>query len=149
MAYEELRERGLVEDVKPDFAQVGLLLARADKDVVTARSTATIDRQWAYGIAYQAMLRATKALTLAEGIKPRGRDQARTLVLIAQSVLGAEGKALVNAFDRMRRKWQAFLDGAEVPLSRYETEAAIKDARRFLEKAQEITREQNPQLAQP
>lgn len=61
MAYEELRERGLVEEIRSDFRQVSLLLARASKDLATAGANLSIDKEWAYIIAYQAMLRAAKA----------------------------------------------------------------------------------------
>ena len=60
MAYEDLREKGLVEDVKPNFSAVSALIARSLKDLATARANASIDREWAYAIAYQGMSRAAK-----------------------------------------------------------------------------------------
>ena len=62
-----LREKGLVEDVKPNFSTVSALIARALKDLATARANASIDREWAYAIAYQGMLRAAKGMISAEG----------------------------------------------------------------------------------
>src|SRR5574341_2372962 len=103
MAVEELREKGLVEDFKPNFAVVSALIARSLRDLSTARANASIDREWAYAIAYQGMLRAALAMITAEGLRPRGRDQSRTVVLLAGAILGAEMRALMNAFDRMRR----------------------------------------------
>jgi uncharacterized protein (UPF0332 family) len=146
MAYEELREKGLVEESKPNFPQVGALLARAQKDLATARATASLDREWAYAIAYQAMLRAARAAIAAEGLRPRGRDQQRTVVRLIGELLGEEGRALVNAFDRMRRRWQLILDEPGQPTSRYEVEGAIKDAQIFTERIREIARARNPQL---
>src|SRR3990167_3630872 len=110
MAYEDLREKGLVEDIKPNFAVVSALIARALKDLVTARANASIDREWAYAIAYQGMLRAARAMITAEGLRPRGRDQSRTVVLLAGAILGDDMRSLVNAFDRMRRRSQAILE---------------------------------------
>ena len=45
MAYEELRERGLVEEIKPDFRQISTLLVRALKDLSTARANVSIDKE--------------------------------------------------------------------------------------------------------
>ena len=146
MAYEDLREKGLVEDVKPDFAVVSALITRAMKDLATARSNASIDREWAYAIAFQGMLRAARAMIAAEGLRPRGRDQQRTVVMLAGAVLGEEVRSLVNAFDRMRRRWQTILDEPGQPISRYEVEGAIKDAQNFIERTLEYTRAKNPQL---
>lgn len=147
MAYEEFREKGLVDDVKPDFSLVGALLGRAQKDLATARATASLDREWAYAIAYQAMLRSARAAVAAEGLRPRGRDQQRTIVRLVGELLGEDGRTLVNAFDRMRRRWQVILEEPGQPTSRYEVEGAIKDAQQFAERILEIARARNPQLA--
>ncbi len=146
MAYEDLREKGLVEDVKPNFSAVSALIARAMKDLTTARANASIDREWAYAIAYQGMLRAARAMIAAEGLRPRGRDQQRTVVMLAGAVLGEEVRSLVNTFDRMRRRWQTILEEPGQPISRYEVEGAIKNAQDFIERTVEYTRTKNPQL---
>lgn len=147
MAYEDLRERGLVEEIRPDFRQVSRLLARAATDMVTARANLNIDKEWAYIIAYQAMLRAAKALVMAEGWRVKGREQARTFVMLIGELLGEEERALVNGFDRMRRKRQDFMDEPQTPIPRYEVEGALKDAQALIERCVELAYEKNPQLA--
>lgn len=149
MAYEELREKGLVEDIKPNFSAVNALVARALRDLATARANASIDREWAYAIAYQGMLRAAKGMIAAEGLRARGRDQQRTVVALAGAILGDDARSLVNALDRMRRRWQVIMEEAGQPVSRYEVEGAIKDAQRFIERTVEWTRTRNPQMALP
>jgi uncharacterized protein (UPF0332 family) len=147
MAYEELREKGLVEDFKPNFAVVNALIARSLKDLTTARANASIDREWAYAIAYQGMLRAARAMIMAEGLRPRGRDQQRTVVQLAGALLGGDVRPLLNAFDRMRRRSQTILEEPGQPISRYQVEGAIKDAQKFIERTVDFTRTKNPQLA--
>ena len=147
MAYEELREKGLVEDIKPNFAVVSALIARSLSDLTTARANASIDREWAYAIAYQGMLRAARAMIIAEGLRPRGRDQQRTVVQLAGSLLGGDVRSLLNAFDRMRRRSQTILDEPGQPISRYEVEGAIKDAQQFIERSVDSMRTKIPQLA--
>ena len=146
MAYEELREKGLVEDIKPNFSAVNALITRALKDLATARANASIDREWAYAIAYQGMLRAAKGMISAEGLRPRGRDQQRTVVTLVGAILGDDARPLLNAFDRMRRRWQVIVEEVGQPVSRYEVEGAIKDAQRFIERTVEWTRTRNPQM---
>jgi uncharacterized protein (UPF0332 family) len=147
MAYEELRERGLVEESRPDFRQVVTLLTRAMKDLSTAKANVSIDKEWAYTIAYQGMLRAAKAVVTAEGWRPRGRDQARTVIMLVGELLGEEGRSLVNGFDRMRRKRQDFMEEPQTPIPRYEVEGALKDAQTLIERLVDLAREKNPQLA--
>jgi hypothetical protein len=146
MAYEEFREKGLVEDIKPNFAVVSALIARSLRDVATARANASIDREWAYAIAYQGMLRAARAMIMAEGLRPRGRDQQRTVIQLAGALLGGDVRSLLNAFDRMRRRSQAILEESGQPISRYDVEGAIKDAQQFIERTVDLTRTKNPQL---
>ncbi len=146
MAYENLRERGLVEEIRPDFREISTLLARSVKDLSTARANVSIDKEWAYTIAYQAMLRAAKAIVMAEGWRPKGRDQAKTLVLLVREILGEDARPLVNGFDRMRRKRQDFMEESETPIPRYEVEGALKDAQAFIERITDQAREKNPQL---
>ena len=93
------------------------------------------------------MLRAARAAIVAEGIRPRGRDQQRTVVRLIGEILGEDGRPLVNVFDRMRRRWQLILEEPGQPISRYEVEGAIKDAQLFTERVLEIARTRNPQLA--
>ena len=147
MAHEELREKGLIEDIKPSATAASSYLARALKDLATARANLSIDREWAFAIAYQGMLRAARGMIAGEGLRTRGRDQQRTIVVLAGGILGDESAALVNAFDRMRRRWQTIVEEPGQPISRYEVEGALKNAQSFIERAVEIAREKNPQLS--
>lgn len=147
MSYEDLKERGLVEEVKPDLRQASRLLARALKDLSTARASMSIDKEWAYMIAYEGMLRVAKAAIMAEGWRLKGRDQQRTIVLLIGELLGEEYQNLVNTFDLMRRKKQTFMEEPDRPIPRYEVEGALKDVQAFIERVVEVLHERHPQLA--
>ena len=147
MSYEALREQGLVDEIRPNFRQISTLLARSVKDLETAQATLNIDEEWAYAITYQAMLRAARALLLAEGLRPRGRNLQKTTVLLAGEFLGEGFKTLVNTFDQMRRKREHFMDRSDRPIPRYEVVGALKDARTFVERVVQVARARNPQLA--
>ncbi len=146
MIYEELREKGLLEEARPDIRQIAALLSRARRDIATARATASIDREWALFIVHHGMMRAAKAVVMSDGWRLRGRDPHRTLALVLGEVLGEERSRLVNTFDRMRRKRQQFLDETEAPISRYEAEGAIKEAQDLLEILTGLIHERHPNL---
>lgn len=149
MSYEDLKDRGILEDMKPDLKQASRLIARALKDLSTARACVSIDKEWAYAIAYEGMVRAARASLMAEGWRIKGRDQLRTLVLFIAELLGDESQNLVNTFDLMRRKRQNFMDQPDRPIPRYEVEGAVKEAQAFIERILEVLRERNPELALP
>jgi hypothetical protein len=146
MAYEDLREKGYLEEVKPNFSLVSALMARAAKDLATAKQVAAFDREWAYAIAYQGMLRAGRGVLASEGLRTRGREQQRTTVAVIAAILGEEGRGLANAFDRMRRRWQMILEEPGQPISRYEAEGAVADAQLFINRMIDWARTKNPQL---
>jgi uncharacterized protein (UPF0332 family) len=147
MSFKDFKEKGLIEENPPNFKQIATLQARAIKDITTAETIFGTDPEWAYTIAFQAMLRAAKALILSEGYRPKGREQQRTVVQLTGVVLGKGLKTLAIKFDRIRRKGQWFIEDTEKPISKYEVEGAMKDAKEFIEKVIEIARERNPQLS--
>ena len=64
MKLDDLESQGLIERVEPNPENAKKALERAQRDLRTARATLDIDEEWAYTIAYHAMLRAGRALTL-------------------------------------------------------------------------------------
>ncbi|MEK6691288.1 MAG: HEPN domain-containing protein [Nitrospirota bacterium] len=147
MNFKDFKERGLIEENPPNFKQISNLQARAFKDLITAETILETDPEWAYTIAYQATMRAAKALILSEGYRPKGREQQRTIVQLTAVILGKGLKTLAVKFDRIGRKGQWFIEDPDKPISKYEVEEAMKDAKEFVEKVIDIARERNPQLS--
>lgn len=83
MSLKLLSSHGLLEKVAVSKKQVTSNVIRAKKDLITAKATITIDEEWAYTIAYHAMLRAGRALMLprdssqrsAGGLKKNSRQK--------------------------------------------------------------------------
>ncbi|MFQ5988520.1 MAG: hypothetical protein ACE5K9_01275 [Candidatus Methylomirabilales bacterium] len=132
MIFEHLKSKGLVEEVSPDLHRANRLMARAHKDLKTAQEIVGTDPEWAYLIVAHAMLRAARALALAEGLRPRGREQARTLLQMAGSLVGEGEASMVNDLDQVRKKGQLFLESADRPISHYELEATLNVAERLV-----------------
>lgn len=135
MTYEALKDMGIVEERPPEITEIIALVTRADRDLSTSRLLEDKDEEWAFAAAYLAMVRSARALILSEGFRPkgvRGRDAQKTVVTAAGALLGEQYKSLINKFDRMRRKYQSFMEETSRIISRYEAGQAIKDAEEFL-----------------
>jgi hypothetical protein len=132
MTFEQLKAKGLVESVDPDLPGANRLMARSRKDLKTAQAVVGTDAEWAYVVAVHAILRAARALTLAEGLRPRGRDQTRTLLQLASSLVGGGEISADDDLEQIRKKGQHFLEWADRPISMYELEATLNIAEQWV-----------------
>jgi uncharacterized protein (UPF0332 family) len=88
--------------------QVGQFLTDARKKAATARKNLTIDAEAAYQIAYEAMLKASLALMLSHGQRPRVQlGHHIAIIEFAQKHLDPALAPTFDLFDRMRRKRNA------------------------------------------
>lgn len=150
MNYDALKEAGLVEERPAESSEVVGLSGRAERDLATSRFLLEKDEEWAFAAAYLAMVRIARALIYSEGLRPkasRGRDAHKTIVTVAGEILGGRHKSLINKFDRMRRKYQSFIEEPGRIISRYESAQAVKDAEEFMALAGERLREKYSQLS--
>ncbi len=150
MNYSQLKEMGIVEERTAEVSEIIALVTRVDRDLETSRLLYGKDEEWAFVAAYQAMARSARALILSEGYRPkvvRGRDAQKTVVTAAGVILGEQFKSLTNKFDRMRRKYQSFIEDAGRIISRYEAGQAIKDAEEFTALVNARIREKYSQLS--
>jgi uncharacterized protein (UPF0332 family) len=117
---------------KIDPKQVRLFLSDAQKKIITARKNLAIDEEIAYQTAYQAMLKASLALMLSHGQRPRvqlGHHMA--IIEFAQKHLDPKHAPLFALFDRMRRKRnEAFYDIAII--GEEEAEDAVEAAEKYV-----------------
>ena len=90
MKLDDLESQGLIERVEPNLGNVKRALERAQRDLRTARATLSIDEEWAYTIAYYAMLRAGRALMVFLEYRPKGKDHHKTVGEFCSRVLGEE-----------------------------------------------------------
>jgi uncharacterized protein (UPF0332 family) len=150
MNYSELKEMGIVEERTAEIAEVIALVTRAERDLSTSKLLADKDEEWAFAAAYQAMARSARALILSGGFRPKGsrsRDTHKTVVTASGVLLGDQHKSMINKFDRMRRKYQNFMEEAGRIISRYEAGQAIKDAEDFLSIVNGKIREKYSQMS--
>jgi uncharacterized protein (UPF0332 family) len=117
---------------KVDPKQVRQFLADAHKKAAAARKNLSIDEESAYQIAYQAMVKASLALMLSHGQRPRVQlGHHIAIIEFAQQHLDSSLAATFALFDRMRRKRnEAFYDVAII--GEDEAEDAVGAAEAYL-----------------
>ncbi len=141
MKLDDLESQGLIERVEPNLGNVKRALERAQRDLRTARATLDIDEEWAYTIAYHAMLRAGRALMVFLEYRPKGKDQHKTVGEFCSRVLGEEYRTLISKFHRMRQKRHKFVYEIEGTISRTEAKDSIESAKRLMDGIFRITKE--------
>lgn len=119
---------------KIDPRQIEQFLVDAEKKAVAARKNLAIDEETAYQTAYQAVLKASLALMLSHGQRPRVQLGHHVAILeFAEKHLDPALSPTFDLFDRMRRKRNdAFYDIAII--GEVEAEEAVKAAEAYLPK---------------
>lgn len=131
MAYESLLKRGLIKPFEAAPSQIADRLGLAKRDVETARSVSNAD--WAYNIAYNAMLQAARALMFAEGYRTAGGEgQHKTVVQFAESALGRSFEEEVRFFEKMRVKRNRAVSDTAGIVSEVEARQAVEFAEKFI-----------------
>jgi uncharacterized protein (UPF0332 family) len=133
MDLKRLEAQGHIEKANFSDAQITSNLNRGQRDLRTAKANLKIDEEWAYTIAYHAMLRAGRALMFACGYRPRGKDQHKTVVEFCSESLGQDFQHLTTRFNRMRLKRHDFIYEPERPIPKTEALKSLESAELFVQ----------------
>ena len=109
------------------------MLQVAARDLVAAERNLPDDHAWAYTMAYNAVLQATRGLMLTKGFRPRGAEQHATVVQFAVEALGNSYASQITLFDQMRRKRHRVIYEMAGLVSKQEAEQIVGFARKFVE----------------
>jgi uncharacterized protein (UPF0332 family) len=126
---EDLEREGLIKKLPIDQKKVSDSLALAHRDITTSRLLLASDHDWAFTIAYNAILQAGRALMFAHGYRPDGANQHISVVKFAELYL-LKNDAVV--FDRMRRKRHSSVYDTAGAISEAEAEFAVGQAERLI-----------------
>ena len=89
MSYEDLLNKGLIKRFKSSPSQVKNRIELAKRDIKSARAMMANDRDWAFAMAYNAILQATRALMFAKGFRPStGEGRHKVAVQFARNNIG-------------------------------------------------------------
>lgn len=98
---EDLEQQGLIKKLPVDQKKVQDTCDLAHRDIKTAHYMLDSDYDWAYTIAYNAVLQAGRALMFSKGYRPTGANQHISVVKFSERYLDKDD---IIIFDRMRRK---------------------------------------------
>lgn len=135
---EDLERDGLIRNLPYDRKKVDDAMSHARRDLATARTILPSDRDWAYTIAYNAVLQAGRALMFSKGYRPEGANQHISVVKFAELFLD---KRDAIVFDRMRRKRHRSVYDQAGAVSETEAESAIRHAENLINRIEMILEE--------
>jgi uncharacterized protein (UPF0332 family) len=145
MDLKRIEAQGHIEKANFSSGQIKSNLNRAQRDLRTAKANLKIDEEWAYTIAYHAMLRAGRGFMFACGYRPRGKDQHKTVVEFCSESLGKDFQHLTTRFNRMRLKRHNFIYDPERPIPKIEAAKSLESAEQFVREIVHRIEELNPQ----
>ncbi len=142
----KLERAGKIRKQKAGSIQLEALLKEAILDLEEAEKIVHIATRATYLLAYNAMLKAGRALMLSQGYVPDDGAQHKTVIEMTAVMLGDQYKDLTDQFESMRRKRNEMTYEAGTLLSKSEAEKAFSDAVAVLKRALEEVKSRNPQL---
>ncbi|SRR6266480_806590 len=118
--------------------QVKQQLAAARRDLETAHGLLTSENEWAYNIAYNAMLLAGRAVMFSEGYRPTAAGGHAAVVEFLGICLDASFSEIVQTMDRMRRQRHRITYDAPGTVSPSQIREAVQSAEQFLSQIEEL-----------
>jgi len=146
---EKLKLQGKLREEKVGFIQIEGLLKDAMLDIKEAKAELGIGERGPFLLAYQAMLKAGRALLLLENLRPADGAQHKTVIQACEVFLGPAFKNLAEQFETMRRKRNQLVYEYGGLLSHEEVELGLSDAEEWIRAISGKVREKNPQFELP
>ena len=129
MSLNNLEREGLIKKLPFNRKKVEDALNLARRDIETATNILEKDYDWAFSIAYNAMLQTLRAFMFSKGYRPSGGNHHISVVRFAELFLDEE---TVIVFDRMRRKRHSTIYDTAGTISRKEAENAINRSKELI-----------------
>jgi uncharacterized protein (UPF0332 family) len=132
MTLDELEAEGLIAKARIGRDKIDDSLNLARRDTETAGTLVGTDNDWAYSIAYNAMLQAARALMFSMGYRPTGRNQHVSAVRFVQAALAPGHEDITILFERMRRNRHISVYDTAGTISKTQAGNAVSKARQML-----------------
>jgi len=141
-----LEKAGKIRKQRAGIVQVEALLKEAILDLEETKRIVGLAERATYLLAYNAMLKAGRALILFQGFVPDDGAQHKTVVGMTSAILGDKYKNITEQFETMRRKRNEMTYETGGLLSRSEAQKAFSDALSLVKRILAEVKFQNPQL---
>lgn len=126
--YSELIKRRQIVQGSFSVKQVSDRLEIARRDLQASREVLKQTPDWAYNIAYNAMLQAGRSYMLSQGFRTRGEGQHQAVIEFLKEGLGSEHEETALIMDRKRRKRNRSIYDAVGTISVMEASQAVENA---------------------
>lgn len=104
MKYDSLLKAGKIRKQKLSAGEIERAIARAERDLKTARSVMAGDWDWGFAIAYNAVLQASRAFMFSEGYRPASHEGHKNTFAFMRVAMGKSYEDMITYFDRVRNK---------------------------------------------
>ncbi len=141
MSIKDLEKGGVIRRLPIDTIKVRDSFRLAERDIKTSKRLVEEDPDWAFSIAYNAILQAGRSLMFSQGYRPVGKAQHVPVIRFVEASLGPEVSKAVTAFDMMRRKRHRAVYDTAGSVSSLEANNAISRAEEFLKKIKTTLKE--------
>ncbi|MFH1369115.1 MAG: hypothetical protein ABII64_08315 [Elusimicrobiota bacterium] len=128
------------------IGQIEQLLVLSMGDLIEASKIQKIAEKATYLMAYNAMLKAGRALLLLNGLTPDDGEQHKTVVKVTSAFLGVNFERITSHFENMRKKRNELTYGAVAFVTLTESQKAFKDAIGLVRGILAEVKLKNPQL---
>ncbi len=142
----KFKREGKIASQAAGIVQIEALIKESIIDLDEAKKTLQLADRATYILAYNAMLKAGRALLLLKGYRPIDGAQHKTVVEMTGVLLGNKFINLINHFETMRRKRNEMTYEAGVLLSSSEAKQAFDDATLLVKNILREAKSRNPQL---
>ncbi|HYM91700.1 MAG TPA: HEPN domain-containing protein [bacterium] len=136
--YSRLLEDRRIEREPAARGQVAQQLSAAQRDLETARGLLAGENEWAYTIAYNAMLLAGRAVMFSEGYRPTTTGGHAAVVEFLRIHLGPSFAEMTQTMDRMRRQRHRITYDAPGTVSPGQIREAVQTAQQFLSQIEKL-----------
>jgi uncharacterized protein (UPF0332 family) len=132
MGIDELLRKRKIYPHRASRREIERTLQLADRDLRIARLTMAEDWDWAFSIAYNAVLQSSRAYMYSRGFRPAAEQGHKNTFAFMRATLGDEFASMIGYFDRMRTKRnQAIYDVAGL-ITEEEARSILKNAVAFV-----------------
>ena len=129
---DELLRKRKIYPHRASRREIERTLQLADRDLRIARLTMAEDWDWAFSIAYNAVLQSSRAYMYSRGFRPAAEQGHKNTFAFMRATLGDEFSSMIGYFDRMRTKRnQAIYDVAGL-ITEEEARSILKNAVAFV-----------------
>jgi uncharacterized protein (UPF0332 family) len=143
---DDLLRQGKLKELKVAFVQIEELLQESMIDLQEASKIQDIAQRATYIMAYNAMLKAGRAILLLKGYTPSDGAQHKTVVIMTSHLLAPNFKSIVAHFEKMRVKRNQMTYEAHTLVSLIESKNAFNEAIELVQGIIQAVKKENPQM---